>query len=183
MAGRPKGLLTSTAILGLVLVTTAAMLKGLDLVPQALFSSALERSYATIEELERAQGSRLALPAYFPGSLRWPPATVRSVGRSPRSVVLWFVGREGDAVQLVVGQTLDGYGELDARLLPGGVVLDTQDVEVGGEPARLQRILGEDGATWRGLIWRWKDRSIVVRSRGSVDELFTIAASVRKEGP
>jgi hypothetical protein len=63
------------------------------------------------------------------------------------------------------------------------VVLSSEAAQVGGAPATLDRILGEDGRTWHELRWEGFERQLRLRFAGPQAELFTLAHSMRKEGP
>ena len=163
------------ASLTIVLAAAAAALRGLDLLPQVIGEPAGGRTFASIGEVERRLGERLALPAYFPRTLQWPPSRVRVGGRRPAAVIVEFGPRA------MLAQTVGGAEPIPARLWPGGVVLDSEQVDLGAAAGTLDRILGEDGKTWRQLRWRRWGRQFALRSLDSTQDLVQMARSVRRE--
>jgi len=163
----------------LVLAGTALVLWAVDRA-SLLAVGPRERSFDTVLELERAAKVRLALPAYFPQTLRWPPSQIRLVGRAPVVAVLAFTGQEGGPERLIISQLVAGGGNLPEDE-QGGVVLESRELQVGGAPALLERTKGVDGAVWYRLTWSWKGRPYAMTTRGSLDELLRMAATVRRE--
>jgi hypothetical protein len=160
-----------TASLVIVLAAAAVSLRGLDLLPQLLGEPAGGRPFAAIAQVERRLGERVALPAYFPSTLPWPPSRIRVGGQRPAAVVISF----GD--QAVLGQTIGGASEIPARLWPSGVVLESAETGQG----TLGRVLGEDGRVFSELRWQRWDRQFALRFSGSADELVRIARSMRRQ--
>lgn len=183
MARAPMSLFGSLLMLAVVVGGAAATLKGVDLLARAFSDDGGERRWASVAELERGLGYRLALPAYFPQSLAWPPGEVRTVGHGPRTALLGFTAVDGGPLRLVVAQTLGAPGELPAEALPEGAVLERRELSLAGRPARLTRFLGEDGFTWHDLAWEQGGQTLLLRSRGGVEQLVKMAESVRREGP
>ncbi len=183
MAKAPMSLFGSLVMLAVVVGGAAVTLKGVDQLARAYGGDGAERRWASVAELERGLGVRLSMPAYFPKSLAWPPADVRTVGLRPRVALVGFAAVDGGPVRFVVAQTLGEGGELPAGVLPEGAVLDTRALELAGRPARLTRFLGEDGLTWHELAWEQGGQALVLRSRGGLEQLLKMADSVRREGP
>ena len=168
------------ATLGLVMGATAGLLRGLDSLPGYLLGEPRGvKRYRTLEEVERKLGERVLLPAYFPDTLRWPPAAIGLASGPPPSLTLTFTGREGGEKRLILSQALGGGGAASLRLLPPGLVLQTTAVSLGGIEAELSRIRGEDGAIWHNLTWRGEGRQVALRFRGPVEELLKMARSMR----
>jgi len=167
------------ASLLVVLGAMAALLAAIDSIPRRFFEPPGGRAFASIPELERRLGERLALPAWFPDSLRWPPARIRFASGRPASVVLGFTGSEGGAERLLLGQSVGGSAPLPAGLWPPGVVLDRAESDVG----RIERVQGEDGRVWHQIAWHRWGRLLALRSAGPPDELLRIARGMRREGP
>ena len=177
-------LLGSLAILALVLLTTAGFLKGLDGVSRTVAGVPADRSFSSVAEAERALGVRLALPSYFPETLRWPPASIRTSGRRRNvAVIVGFTAREGGPERLILTQTIASPGPLPSHLPPQGLVQDSQPVRIGAASGTLVRLHGVDGAIWYKLEWESRGRSLQLSSRGSLEQLFKLAESVRREGP
>ena len=173
------------AVAAMVLLAggAALTLRVVEQLGRAVSASTHDRTWSSLGELERTLGHRVALPAYFPKTLRWPPSRVQSSGRRPTIVVVGFVGAEGGAERLLLAQTLGEPGELPEGVLPHATVLDTQEVAVGAAPAKLRRLLGEDGFTWYELSWDFDEQSLVLRTRGTVEQLLAMGDSLRREGP
>jgi hypothetical protein len=166
----------SLAMVAVVLAGALAILAMANAAPGLLTASTQERRFATVEEAERAWRHRLLVPAYFPAVLAWPPSTIRAVGRPPRVLVLGFSGRDGGQERLFVAQTEEDA--LPEGLLPGGVVMGEGTLTVAGVPAKLTRLLADDGGLWQQLTWTRGGRTLLLRSRGSEEQLFRMASSL-----
>lgn len=183
MAKPPMSVWAALAMLAVVVAGAAVTLRAFDELGRAVDAPSQDRTWGSVAELERALGRRLAMPAFYPRSLGWPPSRVRSLGGGPQVVVLGFVAADGGSERLVLAQTLAGRGELPREALPAGVVMDTQPLALGQAPAQLTRLLGEDGSVWYQVTWDSGEQTLALRSRGSVEELLKLADSVRREGP
>ena len=162
------------AALTIVLAGAAALLRGLDVLPQALGEPAGGRPFARIADVERRLGERLALPAYFPQTLRWPPSRIRVGGQRPAAVIVDFGDRASFA------QTIGGEREFPERLWPRGVVLDSAEIDLGASIGTIEQVLASDGRTLREVRWTRWDRSFALRSPGRAHELVQMARSVRR---
>ena len=58
--------------------------------------------------------------------------------------------------------------------------LGSSRVALGGREATLARVVGDDGEIWNELTWEQGGRSLLLRSRGSIDELLRMAHSARE---
>jgi hypothetical protein len=158
------------------------MLATLDAVPAWINGESRDvRPVRSLEEAEQRVRARLILPAYFPDSLSWPPERIRVLPGKPPAVALTLSGRDGGSPQLVLAQTV-GRGEVSDRLLPVAGALDDSRVALAraeGAQGRLRRVVGPDGEIWRELAWIQDGRSLVVRSKGSLEELLRMARSAR----
>jgi hypothetical protein len=172
-----RRLFGSLAAVAVVAALAVGVLRALDVVPEVLVSSTRQRQLGSLSELDRDWQRRLAVPAYFPSAVAWPPSSVRTVGRPARTVLLGFTAPDGGPERLLLAQS--DRGPVPAGLLPGGVVLARASVPLGGAEAELTRRLGEDGLVWHQLAWTRGDQSLVLRSRGSEEQLVRMAASVR----
>lgn len=177
---RPSDLWRTLAGLTVVLGTSALMLAGLDSVPAWITGAPRDvRLVANVEAAERRFGARLLLPGYFPDTIEWPPAAVRVRAGPVPGVALAFDGRRGghymDLAQAVQA------GDVPERLLPEVRPLDESPIWIQGEQARLRRFSGPDGQVWRELTWRAKGRQVVLRSRGTVEEMVRMARTSRDE--
>jgi hypothetical protein len=169
--------------LAIVLLLVAALLRGLDVLPQVLGEPAGGRPFASIAEVEQRLGERLARPAYFPDRYAWPPARIRVAGRRPAAVLLAFTGRDGAEERLLFAQTVGGVGEIPDRLLPGAIRVDSSPVRIHELPARLEILRADDGTRWLQLRWEEWGRQLALRSLGSREELLLMMDSFRREGP
>lgn len=179
-AARPaRELARSVAWLVVVLAVAMGMLAVLDSVPAWLVGEDRDlRTARTLEDAERRVRARLVLPGYFPDTIAWPPERIEVLPGRPPAVLMQFVERAGRAPHLVLAQTV-GAGEVPERLLPRAPPVDETAVAVAGADGALRRIVGPDGEMWRELSWRQDGRSVVVRSRGTVEELLRMARSAR----
>ncbi len=175
-------LLRSILTLLLVLGGTGGLLAALDSVPGCVQGVPRGvRRLKSIEEAERRLRGRLALPAYFPDTLRWPPAVIRVMQGASPAVALAFEGR-GGGVEIWLAQTMAGDGPIAPALLPEVTVLGKGTVSIAGEEATLSRIVGEDGTIWHEVAWRQFGRRLVLRGKGSLDQLVRMARSAHREG-
>lgn len=180
MAGRvPLGEVARAAgALLVVMAAAAALLAALDGVPSWLAGEARDvRRARTVDEVQRRLRARLVLPAYFPARLAWPPERIRYVAARPGAVALWVDARQGGPA-LLMAQTL-GRGELPDRLVPPAQPLDASPVVVGAAQGRLSRVV-EDGEVCLQVTWQQDGRSLLLRSRGTVEELLRMARSARE---
>jgi len=174
-----RDLFSLVLVAGMVILA----LRGLDVLPQALAEPAGGVPFRRIGDVERRLGERLIVPVVFPRALRWPPARIRTAGSRPTTVLLAFTGREDGVERLLFAQTVSGGGGLVERLWPGGTVLAVADSEVGGGPATVSRVLGEDGRIWHEVRWTSGERSFALRGLATADVLLQLARSARREGP
>ncbi len=171
---------------GLVVVLLAAglALRALDALPRVL---AGERRgvvrYQSIAGAERALGTRLFLPAFFPDTLQWPPASIRVYAGPPAASALAFAGRDGSPDRLVIYQAVGPRATVPMALMPAGRVLQTVPIPMADGEATLFRLQLADGAIANDLIWYRPDVTLAFRYAGPANELLTIAHSVRRRRP
>ena len=164
-----------------VLAAVAVALRALDWVPSQIGAEPRGiRRYSSVQALERKVGERVWLPAYFPDTLLWPAVRVRLVFGRPAAVGLAFAGRVQPNQDLIVCQTLGGYGTIPEALLPGGVVLQTTTITVDGHPAAISRVSLGDGLPVHDLDWESAGRSIRLRFHGPADQLIRMAESLER---
>jgi len=167
------------ATLGWVTLATAITLAGLNALPGRIAGDTGEvRRAATLDEAERRLGARLYMPAYFPDHLAWPPAAVRVAGGRGGSARLEVHAREGGAPVLELLESATPGEPIADALLGERRVFRTSRTMVGTLPATIADVL-YDGTTWQELSWEVQGRSVALRTRGSVDELYRMARSVR----
>lgn len=170
--------------LALVLAAAGLALGALDALPRVL--SGERRGvvrYQSIAGAERALGTRLFLPAFFPDTLQWPPASIRVYVGPPAASALAFAGRDGSPDRLVVYQALGPRATVPMALMPAGRVLQTVPIPMAEGEATLFRLQLADGAVGNDLIWYRPDVTLAFRYAGPANELLTIAHSVRRRHP
>ncbi len=164
--------------LALVVATTSALLRVLDAAPAWIAGEARGvRKVATVRDAEALLRARLLLPSYFPATFSWPPSRIRLLRGSPGAVALWVDGR-GGGPGLLLAETVSP-GPIPARLLPEAQTLDRSQVAVGASRGTLSRVIQEGLVCWE-LAWEQGGRSVLLRSRGSADELVRMARSARE---
>lgn len=168
------------ATLAWVVAGTVLVLGALGTLPALLGAEPRGvRTVATVADAERIVGLRIAEPAYYPERLGWPPARIRVAGRRGGSVALTLAARDGGApVELL--QAAPG-GVVAPELRGAERVLFERRTTIAGHPARFAEVFLE-GERWTSLSWELDGRPIVLRSRGSVEELYRMARSARVEG-
>jgi hypothetical protein len=176
----PSDVWRTLAGLLVVLGGTALGLAGLDALPSWIAGEPRDvRLVESVAEAERRLRARLILPGYFPDTIAWPPATVRLRAGPVPGVSLEFDGRRGGR-HMVLAQAVRP-GDLPDRLLAPVPALDTTPIAIGGGRGVLRRYVGPDGTVWRELTWRVRERELVLRSRGSVEEMVRMARTAREE--
>jgi hypothetical protein len=179
-AWRPLDLWRTVAGLAAVLGAAAALLAALDAVPSWIAGEARDvRRVPTVAEAERRLRTRLLLPGYFPDTIAWPPALIRVSAGDPGGASLTFEDRAG-GTHMVLAETARP-GRVPERLLPRVTVLNEVATWAGSERLALRRIVGPDGHVWREIAWLQKGRQVVLRSRGSVEEMLRMARTTRDE--
>jgi hypothetical protein len=179
---RARALLADAArtVVGLafVLGLAAAVLAILDAVPAWIAGESRDvRRAQTVHDAERRLHARLVLPAYFPDTLSWPPRRIRFTVGPPGAAALSVDGRDGSPRLLLAETTAPG--DIPEALVPEAQVLDRSQVAVGAARGTLSRVV-DDGVTGWQLAWEQDGRSLLLRSRGTVDELLRMARSARE---
>jgi hypothetical protein len=170
--------------LGVVLLAAALSLRALDALPRVV--SGEHRGvtrYESIAGAERALGSRLFLPAFFPDTLQWPPTSIRVYAGPPVASALAFAGRDGSPDRLVIYQAPGRRATVPMALMPAGRVLQTVPIPMAEGDAQLVRLELADGTIANDLIWYRPDVTLAFRYAGPANELLTIAHSVRRRRP
>ena len=94
------------------------------------------------------------------------------------SAAVWCRQRTGRDFALVVATAPAGTREIAAAVLPASVDLQREQGTLGGRPAVVSRVRDADGALWQQVQWQTPGQIILVRYRGTLDELLKIAGSV-----
>jgi len=144
----------------------AVGLRGLDAVPPLwLGQPRAPIAYASVQELERQQRTRLLLPFFFPDTVLWPPDSVVLGPGTGRPVRVEFRRSDGGGPALLLAQTLDGDADLPDRLVHRVPLFPMPEAAVPGE-ADVRRGTGVDGRAFlefsdvvdgRRVVLRWFD--------------------------
>jgi hypothetical protein len=165
-----------------VVAATVGIVAGLGALPRWLAPEGAEATVPlTVAEAEQRLGSSLFLPAFYPARLSWPPAEIRVSGGRGGSVRLLFQPHQAGDAPVVLLQSVVPGEPVGPDLVGGRRVLSWSRTRVGDWPAGYASVLVE-GEGWHELSWEVEGRSLVLRSRGDVEEMYRMAHSVRREG-
>ncbi len=170
-------LTTSCLWLVALMVAAALLLRLIDSTPSLL--TGLPRGVVrlhSVAALEHVLGNRVPAPAYFPASLAWPPDDIRMFQR--QSVALWFRQRPTNEIWFVQAMAPAGSSAIAPEVMAPGVILQSEPALLSGAPALVQRIRDTNGVVWHQILWRTNRHLLLARSRGSLDELMRMAASM-----
>ena len=131
-----------------------------------------------IVQLERESGRRIPVPAYFPDIIEWPPS--EALMHTGGSASVWCRQRTGGGIALIVATAPPRAREIAAAVLPASVELQREDGTLDGRPAVVSRVRDAGGAVWQQVQWQTPRQIILVRYRGTLDELLKIAGSVHE---
>lgn len=178
--GKPRRHVAATAgSWVLVVVGMAAVLRVADALPGAALDlpRGVRRPRA-VADLERIAGRRMPLPSYYPDTIDWPPFERRCDGAG--SAAIWCRQRVSGSSWLVVATAPFGQEGIAAQVLPESTELQREEGAIHGRPAVVARVQGNDGAVWQQIQWRGAREIILVRYRGTLEELMKIAGSVHE---
>lgn len=162
-----------------VMAATVIGLRVADSVPAAVHGTARGvRLFASLDDLERAAGRRMPVPGYFPSTIEWPPGQCRLYAR--RAAAYWCRNRETRAPWLIVATAPPGPIGIAPAVLPEAAELQAEEATLAGRPARAARLRDPGGAVWHEVSWSTPRERVLVRSRGTLDELMQIAGSIRE---
>ena len=163
----------------LVMAGTAVVLGALDHVPARLLGIAHGvRLFESIDSAERALGTRIWLPGYYPEELAWPPRRVEATSVEPVAVAVRIAGRLDRRERLSIVQTLGGASTPSA-LLPPGTPMGANEVAVGRHRGTLVRLLiGPEEL--HDVTWLQAGRRVTLRYSGPVDRLLLLAGSLER---
>jgi hypothetical protein len=71
-------------------------------------------------------------------------------------------------------------GEVPALLVPGTPLDPGSPIKIGDTTGRVRRVIGMDGEVWWELAWIYRSRSLVMRSRGDLEQLLEMARTARE---
>ena len=161
----------------LVVAASVVALRVADALPRAALDIPRGvRRAADVDELERASGRRMPVPAYFPDTLAWPPADARL--HSSGSAAIWCRQRDGGETALIVATAPRGAQGVADAVLPPSVELQRETAVIGERALVVSRVRDADGAVWQQVQWQSPAQIVLVRYRGTLDELLKIAGSV-----
>jgi hypothetical protein len=135
------------------------------------------RTADDIAHLERLAGRRMPVPSYYPDTIGWPPGEARL--HMDGSAAIWCRQRATGTLVLVVATAPPGRAAVSAGVLPAAVELQREAASVAGRPAVVSRVRSAGGSLWQQVQWRSRTQIILVRYRGTLDELLRIAGSIR----
>jgi hypothetical protein len=176
----PAGSLARTLGVWLLVVATAALtLRIADALPRAMLGVPRGiRRAPDVAELERLSNRRMPVPSFFPDNIEWPPAEARV--HTAGSAAIWCRQRSGGGLALIVATAPPGTRGIATEVLPGAVELQHEDTSLDGRPAVVSRVRDEAGAVWQQVQWKTPAQIILVRYRGTLDQLLRIAGSVHE---
>lgn len=163
----------------LVVAATAFGLRVADALPRAALGvpRGVVRA-GSLDALERATGRRMPVPAFFPDSIEWPPVEARM--DTGGSAALWFRQRPAGGIAMILASAPVGAGRVGAALLPESVELQREAAAVGTRPAFVSRVRDAEGTVWQQVQWQAGGRIILIRYRGTLEQLLRMAASIRE---
>jgi len=174
---RPRGLLRMLAVWLLAVAAAAFGLRLADAVPRVALGVPRGVVRAPdVAHLERETGRPMPVPAYFPDTIQWPPSEVRL--HTGGSAAVWCRQRSGGGIALIVATAPPAGRDIAAAVLPASVELQQEETTLAGRPAVVSRVRDGEGAVWQQVLWRTPRQIILVRYRGTLDELMKIAGSV-----
>ncbi len=173
-------LVRAVAALAALLTVVAFGLRALDELPAISAGVARGvRRVDSISALEHRISHRMPIPAYFPDTLMWPPSDVLTVGGSSASIS--FRRRQGTDTWLIVAMAV-GWPTVPIEILPPATPLQTEHTTVQNVPATVERLSDVDGVSWYQLTWHTSGTTLLVRYRGTLDEIMLIANSMDERG-
>jgi hypothetical protein len=189
-AARPPGaphpgqsraiLLARTFGIWVIVVAGAAFgLRVADALPRAAIGLPRGvRLTADLGELDRLSGRRMPVPAYYPDSIEWPPAETRLDTNG--SAAIWCRQRPAGGLALIVATAPPGHAGIAEAVLPASVELQQEGANLGGRSAVVSRVRDANGAVWQQVQWQAPEQHILIRYRGTLDELLRLARSVHE---
>ena len=176
-AGRIRRAAATIAWGLLVVAGAVTALRIADVLPGvALGAPRGVRRFDTVVDLERASGRRMPVPAYYPSSVEWPPSEQRIYPDG--SAAIWCRERWVGAPWLIIATAPARAGVVAPQVLPRSAELQRGEGSLGGQPAVLTRVRDADGAVWQQVQWRGPREIVLVRYRGTLEELMKIAGSM-----
>jgi hypothetical protein len=168
----------ATIAWGLLVVAGAVtMLRVADVLPGvALGAPRGVRRFDTVVDLERASGRRMPVPTYYPSTVQWPPSEQRIYPDG--SAAIWCRARSEGAPWLIIATAPARASVVAPQVLPRSAELQRGEGALGSQPVVLTRVRDADGAVWQQVQWRGPEEIVLVRYRGTLEELMKIAGSM-----
>lgn len=164
-----------------VMALAATTLAGLDRLPSVASGTPHGvRVFDSIDSAERELGVRVWLPSAGV-VLGWPPDRVEADAANPPTLAIHFPARVAGQPEVLLCESMGRVPRAAPEvLLPPGRTLESAEIQVGGRPAHLARLVGDDGRVWHELGWDLGSRHITLRSGGPVDWLLEVAGGVEQ---
>ena len=167
-------LILAPAVVGVV----ALALYLLGTVPASLQSPAGLKEYNSLEEARSELGFEIAIPAYFPSYLLWPPENIQGqLEPIPMTQVL-FLTSDQHTRALLIYQIVSDSEELPAAFPWIETVLQEMPVSINGNVGDLITGRGADDQLMNGVHWIVDGVHFVIVTTYPVQELLTIANSM-----
>ena len=163
----------------IVVAATGVGLHVLDALPRV--AQGLPRGVvrpASLADLERTTGWRMPVPPFFPDTIEWPPVEVRL--HSGGSAAIWCRQRPAGGIAMILASAPRGAAALAGALLPDSVELQREETALGPHRAVVSRVRDAEGIVWQQVQWRAGGRIILIRYRGTLDQLLRMAGSIRE---
>lgn len=159
------------------MAVVAGLLKVLNWAPGTLEPGLMAR-YPSLDAAVSTLGIRkIYVPAYFPETLRWPPAVVLAQSRPYQAVVMEFSrARDGQTV-LVISQAASTQFATDAAIRLRAVS-EKVPLDLRGRKAALEAGLCEDRSVCSRVQWDEGKVHIVLTMKAPSVELIRIAESM-----
>jgi len=162
------------------LVTLAVVIGVLKLVnwaPRAL-EPGLMAEYPSIDAVEATLAVRkVYVPAYFPETINWPPATILAQSKPYLAVVMKFARAGDGATVLVISQAASQNFQPDVPIRFHAIT-ETVPLVLKGRSARLEAGTCEDRTACSRIEWDEGDVHIMLTMKSPSVELIRIAASM-----
>ena len=154
----------------------ALILRILALVPPWLQPEG-PRSFATVEEAERALGLRVTLPAYFPDYLVWPPARITGQHEPYPQLSISFLSREKGTEALWLVRAVPETREQLPHLIVPADIRETGPFVVGDLAGTRIVALG-GGIIYYQFSWWQEDQYMVIATTYPEEELLSMVRSM-----
>ena len=161
-----------------MIAAAVTALKLLNWMPMSMEQGGI-RKYRTIDDVRTELGIKnIALPAYFPQHLRWPPSDIFAQVKPFPLVIIHFTDRDTGEIVLSVRQA----DSRDTAPLPLRLVQEHVDrqnsVTIKGRKALLMFGSCPDGMACNSITWQEQGFTYTVVEKGPTEELLKVAESM-----